>query len=147
MVIAEAAQTARIKASHTDWATDGSCARYHVTYSSSSSADVCDFTVNGTPQPATCDDRTKNSTIFQAANIPSACSVYAGASNITFTTDGVHVLPDYPDSYQNYTFVPTLGAYYWVASSGGTITPQFTIKFNGTTNTVKHQRTASVPCK
>lgn len=108
---------------------------------------MCDFTISGVPPAAVCDNKTKNSATFQAGNIPSGCTVYVAGSNLTFETDGVKVTPDYPDSYQDFTGLPTLKAFYWVNSSGGTITPQFTIKFNAGAVTVYHQVTRPVSCQ
>ena len=115
--------------------------------SAGATADVCDFVINGAPAPATCDGKTKNTTIFQASGIPDVCTVYAAGSKLTFLTDGIKVTPDYADSSVSYDTGPQLSAVYWVTSTGGTITPQFTIAFNAGQAKKSHDETLSVSCK
>jgi len=110
-------------------------------------ANVCDFVINGAPAPATCDGKTKNTTVFQAQGIPDVCTVYAAGSKLTFVTDGIKVTPDYADSFTSYITGPQLNAVYWVTSAGGTTTPQFTIAFNGGQAKKSHDKTLSVSCK
>jgi hypothetical protein len=107
----------------------------------------CDFAINGAPAPATCDNKTVNWTVYQAREIPTYCTVYEAGSNLTFTTDKVKVGGDYKDSYQDFTVKPTLHAAYWVTSSGGSITPQFTLVFNGGASQKYHDKTNTVACK
>lgn len=115
--------------------------------SQGSAAVSCDFAISGAPAPATCDNKTVNSTTYQAAGIPTYCQVYEGGSTLTFVTDKVKVEADYNDSNTDFTGAPTLHAAYWVTSSGGTITPQFTLVFNGGASEQSHDKTNTVTCK
>ncbi len=112
--------------------------------SGGAAAYVCDFTIQGAPPLSVCDGKTKNLATFQA--VISACSVNNPGSNLTFSTDGVKVTPDYNDSSQSYR-PPTLKAYYWATSSGGTITPKFTIQWYPSLKTTYHEVTRTVNCQ
>ncbi len=125
----------------------GNCVETQRTRSDSGRCDVCDFRISGAPAPATCDGITGNTTIFQAAGIPTACRVEPTGSNLTFVTDGIRVTPDYPDSFPSYDFGPQLTAVYWVIPNGGTITPQFTIKFQNVSRAVYHEAARDVTCR
>lgn len=105
---------------------------------------VCDFTIQGAPSGTVCDDRTKNETDYQAAITPTACSAVSTASNLTFVVSG-DMTADYTDSYQSYLGRPELFSFYYAGSTGGTLTPEFTIKFYNTSGpAVYHQKMDAV---
>jgi hypothetical protein len=112
---------------------------------SSASATLCGFVIQGAPSNIQCDGVTRNLTLYQAQGIPSQCSVIESSSNLTFVVAG-DVTADLNDSYEDYTGEPTLHAYYYAGSQGGAITPEFTIKFYPSLQTVYHSKTDDV-CK
>jgi hypothetical protein len=119
------------------------CLCYFINAQSQAQVTLCDFTIQGVARPLC--NGSKSKTVYQAAGIPSSdCSVVAGQSNLTFVVGG-DVTPDYPDSYEDFTSTPTLDAFYYAGSGGGTVTPQFSINFNST-RTVYHEKTDTV-CK
>jgi hypothetical protein len=107
------------------------------------SGTVCSFAIQGQPQNIVCDGLTKNETHYVAAQIPLGCGVYPPPnSQLSFTVGG-DVTPDYEDSYQSFNVQPERFAFFWAGDLGGTIRPQFTIKFtNG--QSVSRQKTDPV---
>jgi hypothetical protein len=94
----------------------------------SSSGTVCSYAIQGQPQDVNCTGNVKNETHYVAAQIPATCSVYPPTSDLTFVVSG-DVTADTEDSYQSFVVQPELFAFYWAGPGGGSITPQFTIRF------------------